>query len=214
MSVARNRKFALGSWRASTASDLSGIVATHGDEAYVLDEAAWYKYNDQTGWEQLGGGDDIIVVHHQSITLTDAQIKALPTTPIELVDAPGAGVAVVALRFVQRTDAMAGAYSNVNAAALFNYSYGNTGNPFLDLPAGGITANRLTDDAGIAFDMFNGWWQTVGNSWDDVSDFVDQPLRFDAFNDSDGNFTGGHASNSLTLWVVYVLLNTTTGEFE
>ena len=54
-----------------------------------------------------GGNSDLLVA---SVTLTDAQIKALGTTPIQLVAAPGADKAIVVLNFFAEFDVTGGQY--------------------------------------------------------------------------------------------------------
>ena len=49
MGVQRINFAQAGSWKADTFTDLTTIVPSHGDEAYVVDEGTWYKYDDATG---------------------------------------------------------------------------------------------------------------------------------------------------------------------
>lgn len=70
-------------------------------------------------------GGDILL--KKSLILTDAQIKALPTTPIELVAAPGVGkiIQLISANFI--LDNVAGAYV-ANADSSFTISFLAFGN--------------------------------------------------------------------------------------
>lgn len=60
MAVRRLFREAFGSWKADTFSDLAGISAQHGDEAYVIDEGAWYKYDDEESqWRQMASSPPV-----------------------------------------------------------------------------------------------------------------------------------------------------------
>src|SRR5690242_19531048 len=63
------------------------------------------------GFFNFGGGGSS-VVQTATKTLTDAQIKALPTTPIELVAAPGSGKVIWWSMIVLRAT-IAGSYTNI-----------------------------------------------------------------------------------------------------
>ena len=52
------------------------------------------------------------------LTLTDAQIKALPTAGVDMIVAPGAGVVLQVVSAVLIIDATAGAYTNVDPAGV------------------------------------------------------------------------------------------------
>lgn len=54
MGVLRPTRYASGAWRADSYSDLATIQAEHGDEAYVIDEGVWYKYDFYVGqWRSV-----------------------------------------------------------------------------------------------------------------------------------------------------------------
>lgn len=151
-----------------------------------------------------------------TVTLTDAQIKALPTTPITLVAAPGASKVVVLDRVYGYLDSAAGAYTNINAAA-----YG-----YIEYAAGSLASSYLTNDATLTparayFSAVFGaatknWFplapyeDTVEtNEWGNLSSPVLQSqsanslLRFTVSNGGSGNLTGGHSANTLKFVIYY-----------
>src|SRR6476659_156702 len=77
---------------------------------------------------QLNGGAMIVSF---TTTLTDAQIKASPTTPVSVVAAPGAGFRLKVVAATGVLDTAAGGYTNINtsycAAFALVYSDAATG---------------------------------------------------------------------------------------
>lgn len=161
-------------------------------------------------------------VQYVDVQLTDAQIKALPTTPVELVPAPGDGLALVAWHLFVLSDTTAAAYTNVELQA---YAY---------LTGGGVNRSvALTVYSALhaAAVSMEAWGQTLplrintdilgghdesgalvdrllnlslqGNNWS-----PDQPLSLGVFNTPDdntdsGNFTGGEPANTLSIRLWY-----------
>jgi len=156
-----------------------------------------------------GGGSSGSQLLNVRATLTDAQIKALPTTPIQIVTAPGAGKLIVpTMWMIQKS--FVGAYTNVTVSAqtgLFCTYDGNDN--------GTHTAVAVTE-AGYAFfgavsleqypippgthDDGNG-----GNFPPGGTDLRNLGLFVQAIN-ADGPFTGGDAANLLTVDMLYYVL--------
>lgn len=146
-----------------------------------------------------------------TVTLTDAQIKALPTTPIEVVAAPGAGKIVIPTQAVLYFDFTA-QYTNINVAAylgvlqngssgllsLLNEAIGSGVSTFLQYGEDAVatlTQPRILQSSAIAGHV------------NPASDMVNTSLRVEAFNDTDGNFTGGNAANTIKVTVYYIVVD-------
>lgn len=163
-----------------------------------------------------GGGSGVVLL--ATTTLTDAEIKALPTTGKTLVAAPGAGKMLWWRASRVLIDARAGAYTNVNAAADLRvlseaYSGRSIGTTVANSGylAGQLaqTSNRSTTDLEPALvvdppagDIFASLLE-----WVDVPNLDNKPLLLDATNGGDGDFTGGHASNGATVYTLYAVLD-------
>ena len=164
--------------------------------------------------EFLGGGSSI--VHQATVTLTDTQIKALPTTAIQIVAAPGANTAIQFQYGVITLTPSAGAYTNLHADNYLNIALG----------AGLIEASGYvkgypgdtTVFTGAAFPQAAaqgaGFFErsVIVNTFT-LADVTNAALSI-WWSNSDGNLTGGNAANTLRVSVAYLLLNTSTGEFE
>lgn len=161
--------------------------------------------------------DDAVVVRRKSITLTDAQIKALPTTPIQIIAAPGAGLVLVpfyAWWYVNGSDN----YASINALARVGVGYAGTLSCVLTQfrEAGGEVSNLLANGASHhaflppdikQYDSGGGVLRSSG-----IGQFQDEPgvtntaLEVFAVNPTDGNFTGGNAANSIKVTVLYAVI--------
>lgn len=152
-----------------------------------------------------------------TVTLTDAQIKALPVTVanFEVVPAPGANLLILPQQGLITVDAAAGAYTNINANGYVVLQYANT---------------RDASNFSYASDVFGvaaiqaSWIGAPPAFWDDgfggtfssqtaLTNAVNKALMLKADNFSDGAYLDGNAANSARVSVAYFVLNTATGQF-
>lgn len=110
-----------------------------------------------------------------SIRLTNAEIKALPTTPIVILEDPGAGRLIVPLAAIERPEVSV-AYTNVSTLAYLSLFVG-------EVEQLGIGTAPAWARSTLAVDASPG-----GGA-----------LTLRATNDSLGNFTGGTAANGLAV---------------
>jgi hypothetical protein len=155
------------------------------------------------------------LVHQATVLLTDAQIKALPTTAVEIVAAPGANLLIVppaalgSAGFISLSLDWSSDYTNVNAAAKIRVILG--GGHHVDYAEDSFF--RWGQDVIYLLETLGGGSVAGGYGPNNPSNIVNQPVYFDVTNASDGNFTGGDASNTLRVSVSYLILDTTTGLF-
>jgi hypothetical protein len=173
---------------------------------------------------QLNGAS---LVYGFATTLTDAQIKALPTTPVTLVSAPASGSRIKVMGGSASLNTTAGAYTNINTV----YCAVQIDNPSGDWMAGPLAVNDssmttpLTNvtswfggaahlvidipcpamkpiDAG-AVSGHSEWIQPFGAS---VSSHVDATaVRISVDNGGSGVWTGGNSANSLIVTLYYAV---------
>lgn len=149
---------------------------------------------------ESGGEGGAGAVLSASVTLTHAQILTLPTTPVEVVPAPGAGLIlspVNMLAYFHGTDP----YTNYDGTgAQLGLLQG--GFSILAVPMAGLVTYEDAD-AVQPFNAHNAY--TEGTAANDLaSEFVDQPLMVYADNTL-GNYTGGNVANTLKITVWYTV---------
>lgn len=167
-------------------------------------------------------------------TCTDATIKALPTTGVEMVAAIGSGYRIkpIALSFI--LDASAGAYTNINATYADLAVYYSTSGKWLALPL--INDNSLTTALAHVTGFFNnaqtrvldvqfpyldaigngattgarGYLDYIGNAgMASIANADNNGVTFKVNNNGSGNFTGGNAANTLK-WIFYYSVEPTS----
>lgn len=154
-----------------------------------------------------------LTIQKVTVTLTNAQIKALPTTPVEIVPAPGAGKAIQLLlaRTVIHIAALGG-YTNFNtfAVQLFKGT-----DPLIDVSVPGTVGFFQGSDETIGTYVFTPAITTDGSDIHaatyqangSVERNDNQPLMFVIDNSVDGNLTAGNAANTLKITVYYIIID-------
>lgn len=163
-----------------------------------------------------GGSVDILQGHS---TLTDAEIKVLPTSAVNLLAAPGAGRFILPFYAVARLVWVAD-YGNIHANALLNFRIGSS-DVLLNF-AQNVQSNVSGLLAGGGPDGTIGWTPArflgavaaapgnlassgIAQFYD--SDLVNQPLTLSANNQGAGDFSDGDAGNSLRVTVLYCIID-------
>lgn len=148
------------------------------------------------------------------VTLTNAQVLALPTTAIQIVAAIPDGI--IYLLFAHARMEWVADYTNIDAGSLINLSIGGSdtvwplrqgiGSSVSALLAGGgpdgthaFFSPRFANGAALS-DSFG----ALANFYD--ADLVNLPLKISLNNGAAGDLTGGDAGNSLTVQAVYMIL--------
>jgi hypothetical protein len=146
-------------------------------------------------------------------TLTNAEILALPVTPIVLMPAPGAGFAILFRMGLSRVDDAAGAYTNVDAAGFLRFGLLTLTPTFGSQP---VLASDGLIGAGVRTTIYPPYAEVTVTGGAEtaiiaqnalaLTDLENQPLVFAANNAAAGAFTGGNAANSMILtyyaWIV------------
>lgn len=206
--------------RTGTGSPEASVTGAIGD-VYIQTDGSfgssfWVKESGtgNTGWANVGGG-----IRSKSTTLTDAQIKANPTTAIALTGSLASGFSnkLIAARLIAKFTA--GAYTNINAtyAACAIHYLGD----FTQWAAVPI----VNDSGGTGANKFTGVFGNATNEVVDLSPYVDTPtsgttgwvlpnnqayasvngaaLAIKMDNNGSGNLTGGNSANTLTVQLLY-----------
>jgi hypothetical protein len=171
---------------------------------------------------QTGGAS---LLYQASVVLTDAQIKALPTTRVEIVPAPGAGkilwpvLGLLLGNFIVDYDGIATecGLGVKLAAAVAGYGFPLSQVEGIDNVAGFLRPNvNLGEQSSIAYLSTQ---QLVGlvstkATIDFLSGYLNAALKCYATNTFDGvdgriitNFTGGDPANTIKVTVYYVVVD-------
>ena len=139
--------------------------------------------------------------------LDDAEIKALPTTAIEIVAAPGAGKVIYPL-FVTLKATLTAAYTGIDTEGSYLLtSVGESGWLEYAQNVGAIDSvlgdTAVSSGPVLAFMRQSDRVQAADTSllWFVAAAVTNQPLTLSMFNS--GNLTGGNAANSLALTTLY-----------
>jgi hypothetical protein len=162
------------------------------------------------------GSGGASLLHQATVTLTNAQIKALGADPyFEVVPAPGANKFHWDVSgFVYST--IVQPYTNLIEAQEVTVYWGETSRE-ATLPVS-AQAEWGALGASLMFQLRTIWDVTAtppqGYPITDPATIVNQALNFYLDNAPDGAFTGGDAGNSLVIGLTYKTFNTLTGLFE
>lgn len=160
-----------------------------------------------------GGGSGSGAISAATATLTNAQVLALPTTPVQVIAAPGSGLLLFPIAGVLSLTWVAD-YTNIDATAEIFVGWPNASHlSFEGLALSEAVASDVSGllgfgEGGIGVALFQqrapGTGATFGAAGiDDPPVMVDQPISIFAINGALGNFTGGNAGNSLSVTVFY-----------
>lgn len=158
--------------------------------------------------DQLESG--VVPTHEAYVRLTNAQVKALPTTSVVVVPAV-AGRIYLPIFAIVRVN-LAADYTNVDNAVIVAVSYnGGTSGVVVgswenawgqNLLTGGDPNDPVSGYTGMS--QLSGGPYTEGKSGYYDSDWVNKPLRIGATNNGMGDFTGGDTANFMDVTIHYL----------
>jgi hypothetical protein len=186
----------------------ASAIIEHDGVSYFVSEAPDDLVSDANAG---GSSEPVEVVCYQLKTvLTDAQIKSLPTTFIEVVPAQGAGKLLIFHRamiaLISDTETY---YTNVSVTDddYMAIAYGDDSKTVSD----GVRNGSVLQSTDVNFllpfrgEPLGAFGLTEADSAS-ASNCVNVPLKLIGYN-AGGNLTGGHASNTLEVTVFYSIVD-------
>jgi len=185
------------------------VAENAGKVPVVNDEGTGFDF------QESGGGGALLSA---TVTLTDAQIKALPTTPVELVAAPGIGMGLIFMGAFFNKPQLTNEYTNISDLDIIQIIYDGVSESYLDRAfqediASSITQITLLIGQTIPYQFYDppapyranqGYIEPillVSNSTIENKAIVLQAIT------SNGDFTGGNAANTLKVTVYYTIVD-------
>lgn len=206
------------------------VGAQAGNPGSPSDGDLWYNSSTAALMARINGTSREIGFFLRSVTtLTNAQIKALPSTPITLAAAPGAGFRNKLIACTLKLDSAAGGYTNMNAvfSALVVSANGywlsgavpndNTTTTDLTYLTGflGTAHTKVLDLAPVGTDGIDAGSTSGATEWNNVpfplvgmpapGDVDNKALTLEVDNNGSGDLTGGNAANTLKVTLYYAI---------
>lgn len=160
------------------------------------------------------GGSSLL--HQATVTLTDDDIKSLPTTSIEVVAAPGTGqILIPQVAFIRLSAGTA--YTNVTGGPIefggngFLLTYGNDDSDATTYGDPGLFAQTTIREATLTPSQISVTSDVALTDGTSSGDLSDKELRL-VLRNTDGDLTGG-GSRTLLVSVAYFIIDTSTGAF-
>jgi len=168
-----------------------------------------------TDWTPLLEATNQVAVLTKTVTLTDAQIKALPTTSVDIVPAPSAGRMLVPFAAAFITNFDAAGYTNVDPGAWVYLQWGSdwaSHGPSHDFASVKDANGSILTFGGQQFFPVVLGTANDGNGsnfppGDVASKFAGKPISAYVINGVLGNLTGGDPANTLTVTVLYAVVD-------
>lgn len=140
-----------------------------------------------------------------TVELTDAQIKDLPTTAIQIVAAPGSDKYIHVIAASMVCDTSNGGYGNIDPDCVLSFQTSD-GEVFCQQIQGSNLTTFLTDNSKRLM--------LLGTVLDNIysaflSSFENSPLLIKIYNAVAGNLTDGNALNIMRLKVYYTVVDLT-----
>lgn len=148
--------------------------------------------------------DTTVALKSATVTLTDAQIKLLPTVAVQVVAAAGPGKVLFPVQWFMLVDFRGGAYTNRDAA-ISGPNLGWSNVEWAQVFSTPDSVNILTTIA----NRVGAYQSLFANAWDNISDWDNTPLTLGIDNGATGNLTGGNAANTLRITVFYLEVSLT-----
>lgn len=152
-----------------------------------------------------------------TVPLTDAQIKALPTSGFTIVAAPGSGFRIEPLHVAITVNTSAGAYTNIHANAYLHVHTSDWNNDWFDYLVNG-NATSVTEVTGFLGGAARKRWRPKpaiypgtakltaaygGLAMVETATSSDNAPLILYMSNTGGNLTGGNAANSMTIECLY-----------